>query len=745
MFIKTFILCILFIIFCYGNGYGQEPGPQRPKIGLVLSGGAAKGIAHIGVLKVLEEAGITVDYIGGTSMGSIIGGLYSIGYNAEALEKLALSQDWTSLLGDAVPLSSISIEEKDELKKYFLSFPAQHFRINLPTGLKSGQNVSMLLSGLAWTFHDVNDFNKLPIPFLCIATDIVKGDQVILNSGYLPDAIRASMAIPTIFTPVVLDDKLLVDGGVINNLPTEEVKNMGADIIIGVDCGFRAFGKDEINSLSSVFEQSLYVLAAKKNEKGRELCDILIEPDFGDNSATSFSNTGNLINIGEISARKHFDELKHLADSINGRFGKNEYKKYEPIHSIYVESIEIEGLQNVSENLVLGKLKMKTPVNLTLAELNSAINRVFGSQFFETVTYKFEQNRNFNILKIRVKEKPNMLFRVGGHYDSDFDASLLLNATIRNALVKGSKLSLDFKLGNNPAFEARYLLAARYNSPSKLSVLAPAYRMGWVPDFEILLGSRNYETYAYTEGRKTARYDYLNTSVGLNLKSNLSNNHELGVGALLEYSKIKPDIYDGTDLAPVFNLSLNANLYLKIETYDKYVYPSRGTKSFTKLEYIKDLDDHKYSDIYRATTRFNKAIPLSKKFTLLTNLYAGYIYGDSVPPDYLFYSGGLILNDYNIGIFPFVGMELFEMVNKNAMTFGLDLQYEIFRNQLIQLRTNIGKASNDFENIFSGEDYDIGYGITYGIRSFLGPVEFTIMKNNHRSELLTYFKIGFWF
>ncbi|MFO7657642.1 MAG: patatin-like phospholipase family protein, partial [Bacteroidales bacterium] len=327
MFSRTIILIVLITHFGTIKFYGQT---ERPKIGLVLSGGAAKGIAHIGVLKVLEQAGIQVDFIGGTSMGSIVGGLYALGYNAGELENIALYQNWNYLLSEDVLLNSISIEEKKETKKYFLSLPADGFRIKLPGGLISGQNVSLLLSGLIWPYHNVSDFSKLPVPFLCIATDIVKGRQVVLNSGYLPDALRASMAIPTIFTPVEIDGNLLVDGGMVNNFPVKEVKEMGADIIIGVDCGFKAFKKEEINSLYSVIEQSLYILSTQKNENEnkKELCNILIEPEFKESNAMNFSNAKELIRIGEEAALKQFDEIKKLADSLNRVFGVSERKEF---------------------------------------------------------------------------------------------------------------------------------------------------------------------------------------------------------------------------------------------------------------------------------------------------------------------------------------------------------------------------------------------------------------------------------
>ena len=739
-----FLLLYINLTFCL-TAFNQQISRERPKIGLVLSGGAAKGFAHIGALKVLEEAGLSVDYIGGTSMGSIVGGLYAIGYDAGTLNRLVLEQDWTFLLNDEVPLSSISIQEKDELRRYFLSIPAEGFRPKLPSGLKTGQNISMLLSALIWPYHNVNDFSKLPIPFLCIATDIVQGKQVILDKGYLPDALRASMAIPTIFTPVEIDSQLLVDGGLVNNFPVKEVKERGVDIIIGVDCGVRKYDRDEIKTLTEVLEQSLFIVSSENNELSRNMCDILIEPKFPGNAAISFSNAAELIKAGELAARAKFSELKKLADSINMLYGRREIEIFKPASKIYIDRLEIEGLHNVSRNLLLGKLKLNIPSYIDLRELDEAVSRAFGSQFFETVTYKIEKNQSMNILLIRVKEKSNMLFRIGGHYDTNFDASILLNGTLRNSLIKGSKLTLDLELGKNPAVELHYLLPTRFRGEKSGSIILPAWNIGWIPDMDLLFSSRNYDIYEYTEGHRTARYNYLNTSIGLNLISSISNSFEIGTGLQTEFTRIKPDISNQDVTEVISNSALNLNAYIKFDSFNEFVFASKGARLLTKAEYVRDIDKRQYSDIYRISLRLNKASRLSEKFTLVTNLYGGSVIGDSVPPDYLYYSGGLVLNDYEIGVFPFVGLELFEKVNKNAFIVGLDLQYEIFKNQFIKLRGNTGTTTARFENIFSPADFYFGYGLTYGFRSLIGPLEFSIMKNNLRSQVLTYINIGYSF
>lgn len=240
---------------------------RRPKIGLVLSGGGAKGFAHIGVLKVLEELNMPIDYISGTSMGSIIGAFYAMGYSATDIEKLVLNQDWEELLSDKVSRKYIHVKDKVNLDRYVVSFPIKPKGIRIPAGIVQGQNIINLFEQSTIEFHNQTDFRKFPIPFVCIATDLETGDAVVLDKGNISQALRASMAIPTVFTPVEIDGKLLADGGMINNFPVEEVIKMGADIVIGVDVQTGPRDKSELNSIEDIINQAVSLMAKKEFEK----------------------------------------------------------------------------------------------------------------------------------------------------------------------------------------------------------------------------------------------------------------------------------------------------------------------------------------------------------------------------------------------------------------------------------------------------------------------------------------------
>ena len=247
-------------------------------MGLVLSGGGAKGLAHIGVLKEIEKAGVRVDYIGGTSMGAIIGALYASGYTAHQLDSIFNELDFETLIRDDVPRRAKTFYEKEDDEKYALTFPFDDFQLRFPSAISKGQNVYNLLSRLLLHVKDVEDFNDLPIPFLCIATDVEKGKQVVLNKGYLPRMIAASGALPSLFSPVNIDDTIYVDGGVVNNYPIDEVKALGADIIIGVDVQDTLRSRDKLKSALDVLLQINNYRTIEGMAKKRKKTDVYINP-----------------------------------------------------------------------------------------------------------------------------------------------------------------------------------------------------------------------------------------------------------------------------------------------------------------------------------------------------------------------------------------------------------------------------------------------------------------------------------
>ena len=305
-------LSFIFILF-FALTFAQTKEQQKDlKIGVVLSGGGAKGLAHIGALKVIEEAGIKIDFIGGTSMGAIVGGLYASGYSASQLDSIFRNTDFTELIQDNLPRDAKSFYEKEVSEKYALTLPFDKLKISFPQAYSGGQNIYNELVRVLYHVKDINDFSKLPIPFLCIATNVETGEEVLLDKGYLPKAIMASGTLPSLFEPAPLGDKVLIDGGVVNNYPVQEVRNMGADIIIGVDVQHGLRDREALSSATEILLQINNYRTASDMSTKSKLTDIYIKPNMADYSVVDFNDGTAIIESGEKAAKKKFPELKKI-------------------------------------------------------------------------------------------------------------------------------------------------------------------------------------------------------------------------------------------------------------------------------------------------------------------------------------------------------------------------------------------------------------------------------------------------
>jgi NTE family protein len=727
------LIIILILGFFSGNLLAAETVNKRPKVGLVLSGGGAKGLAHIGVLKVLEEAGLEVDYVTGTSMGSIVGALYSIGYDTGMIEQIALGMDWDQLLTDKISMRNISVIEKKEEGRYVGSFPIRKGKIELPTGLIAGQKISVMLSHLTLPVHHCEDFRMFPRPFLCIATDLETGEDVVLDRGSLPEALRASMSIPTVFTPVEIDGRLLVDGGLVKNLPASNAREMGADIVIGVDVGAPLYSKKELNSLIKVLEQTIVFQSAASTGKERKLCDLLIIPDLQGYSSTSFDDTDSLIAKGERSARKIFPQLKALADSLD-RYPENgdSLVPLKPVSSFYLAELEIDGLQKVSNSLLMGKLQLKVPSVVTPYELEQAVDRAYGTHFFERITYKIEPSQQGTRLVLKVIEQTTDQFRFGLNYDSDLKSSVLLNTTYRNLLTQGSKLSFSAKLSDSPAIDASYFV-----------------HTAWKPGigFGVEMTYNNMDVLLYREsGKVEAQIDYSVFETNFLLETIFSNSFAVGAGVQYHYSLMDiafaPEDWESASYGLVSFLA-----YLKLNTLDRAVYPTRGVSLFAEANLVTDklgsgpVRDHDSFMTYTAT--FTGIVPLNRKTSIMGSFYGGTSTTNEMPDDYLYYIGGAYpLFDVS---FPFMGLKFLEKSGSSAMVVQTGIQHEIRKDHFIQLRANAGKTAFDFEDLFNEQDLLTGWGLTYGWLSPVGPMEYTVMWSDETDNHLSHVNIGYRF
>ena len=371
---KTKILLLLFLLPLFI--YGQQ---KQPKVGLVLSGGGAKGFAHISVLKEIDKAGIHLDYIGGTSMGAIIGGLYAAGYSANQIEEIVLKTDFLTLLRDRIPRSSETFFEKEYGENSVITLPVNKGKVGFPRAVSKGQNVLNLLLELIESLDGNQDFSKLATPFFCIATDVENGNPVILESGSLPMALRASGSFPSLLNPVEIDGKLLVDGGIANNFPVSIIKEKGMDIVIGVDVEGKLFQKEKINSIVALLNQIVSYQMYNNTEKEIKKLDVYIHPEIYNYSVVDFDKKNEIIEKGRVEAKKYTEVFKQIAAK---QTVKHPRKSIEiNTKKMLISSIAIEGNENYTRAYVLGKLNILVGDSLSREDVSKKIH-LYQAQIF---------------------------------------------------------------------------------------------------------------------------------------------------------------------------------------------------------------------------------------------------------------------------------------------------------------------------------------------------------------------------
>jgi len=705
--------------------------PKRPKLGLVLSGGGAKGFAHIGAIKVFEEAGLKFDYIGGTSMGSIIGGLYALGYGPDELIRIISDQNWNDLMADKIPRRYIPIEEKNNADRFVTTFPFQKRRLKIRQGLYNGQLIELLLAHYTSQAYEYETFNDFSLPFLCIGTDLETGSSVILDSGIVHQSLRASMSIPSYFTPIRIGEHVLVDGGVVNNYPVQEVKDMGADIIVGVDVQAGLHRQEELTSMMKIMEQVTAFYRTKANVFGRENTDIYIKPAMGTFDVMSFNNHDTIVKIGEIAARKALPELKKLADSLNAYGGGNDRKlDAKPLDSVFVSSIQYRGLDKVSRSFLEGALQFDTRTWISMEDITSGILRAYGSSFFETVKYHFLPDIEGVVLVVTVEEASSGILGAGVHYDSDYKVALLLNATFKNVLYKGSKLFVDLNLGENSSLSGFYLIDR-----------------GRKPGFGLRLTTFALQFNDYDNNRIV---DVFRTNQNkVEVFTQISRRKTLQFRAGFEYEYIKLE----TNVDPInadYNSYFSVFANWLMDTYDRSSFPTRGIQFNLKAKYIipvtQNWDEDFFSNALMFQLKFSKNTPISPRSTLQAGLFAGFTIKDNLPPpQHWFILGGQSQNTYYDGFIPFSGLKFIEEAGLYSAVGSFAWQYNIHRKFYVTLKFNLGLIDDDFEEMVNDFDLIAGMGVALGYDSFIGPIEFSLMGSNKNNGVMHFINIGYWF
>ncbi|MVT08255.1 patatin-like phospholipase family protein [Chitinophaga tropicalis] len=737
-------LLYLLIILLFPVITFAQAGQGRPKIGLTLSGGGAKGLAHIGILQALDSAGLKIDYVTGTSMGSIIGALYAMGYSGDTIETIARHMDWDNLFSNQPVLTDISYEEKREYNKYIIEIPFEYGKPKLASGVIAGEQLWLELARLCWPVNGQKDFSKFSIPFKCIATDVSTGEIVTLDTGDIVTAIRASMAIPSIFTSVKIGDKSLVDGGVVRNFPVITAREMGADFVIGSNVSNGLKKADQLSTPLDIIYQLGFYKDAEDFKEARKLTDIYIHHQLENYSAASFNSVDSLIDMGKRKGKEMYPVFRHLADSLMALYpGPAPVKDRLPFTpDVELTEINVTGLKHSDEKFFLGRLGLQPGGCYSPGAIKEAVLNVFGTRFYKIITYNLVPvEYNKSRMEITVEETPLTYVKGALQYNSFTNASAIVNITQRNFIVPNSRSFVSVAIGENPRIAGEFF---KYFGPKRNFGfgISSYFEDNTVPYYENFKQQLEY----YTK--------YFN--VDLRLQYTLNSMMAVGIGTRWELMNFDPRFESQVVFKGNGN-QLNSYFYLGINSLDRKVYPRRGMDLQFETGWVYNqhtayrlyengaelpLDQYgiSFNEYQRATLQAKYNLPVGRNNAIQLYASGGANFNHHQGPVNAFLIGGL--NNVIRNQLPMIGLREAEITTSSAAMVQLGYQHEIFRNTFVTPRA--GATLYDFIGSVSEKyKYMTGYGMTLGYSSFIGPIDGSLMYCDQDGRLRMYVNIGF--
>jgi NTE family protein len=695
---------------------GQSPPPPPPRakhpvIGLALSGGAAHGLAHIGVLKVLEAAGIPVDVVAGTSMGSVVGGLYAVGYRAAQLDSIVTSVEWSSLFTDPVRRRDLAVDRKYTEDHYLLTLPIYRGGIHLPRSVVAGQRISQLLTGLTWPAHGVRDFHRLSIPFAAVATDLEHGNAVVLDHGFLPDAIRASMAVPSVFSPVEIDGRVLIDGGVARNLPAQDARDLGADVLICSDVTDPLETRDSLISIVDILVQSVSFRVWDSEAEQQRRCDVLIAPVV---HGLSFDSASVIIARGAAAAQAALPEIEaKLARA--SLAGEPRPPRPPRDDSVLVARLRFENVGQAPPGLLERALGLRVPAWVSRHDLDEGLSRLYATGMFESVRYRLDpvadsadERRQLTVL---VKEQPAGRFGLGLRYDSRYKASVLMSRA----------------LGNVPGFGWSGQIAARLGQQIHVDLDA-AQPLGNGRSVSVRAAADYAHTpidlYSGTHRTAQARVDVGTLSTAI--ARSVGTAAELFMRFKGEQARWDDEV-SAVDSAPLNYTFATAAGGLEIDTYDRGIVPTRGFGLHALSEWGsggrgRRPFSHQFADV-------RAYVPLARSVSVWAGATVG-ASGGEPPPHYQFFLGGA--NTYYL--FPdravsFAGLYTQARRGRHIQEVEFGAQWQFARDVFGRVRWNAG-------NVFDRWTWDPaqflqGGAVEVAAKTFAGLARISLAGSAH--------------
>ncbi len=746
---------------------------KKPKVVLVLSGGGAKGIAHIPVLQALDSLGIVPDLIVGNSMGSIVGALYAIGYSGDSIATIAKQADWANLIGGGTSLANVSVEEKSEFNRYLVELNWADGKLRPGSFLVNDQNLRGFIASLTFPVYNVNDFDNLTIPFRAIATDIVNGKEVILDSGSLSLAMRASMSIPGIFMAVPFKETLLIDGGLLNNFPVDVAKELGADFIIGSDVGSGMVSKEKLDNFTTLLFQAGMMNSNLKLPQNRALCDILIDHSTNITYSTGdFTKAIAIFKEGKKAVKQNLDTLVVLSRKLK-KYKQRSHKLPSVISEFILDTIIYNGISKNNLALVKARTNMYPNKSFTPKEVLEGVNRAMGTTIFNHITYSplvFDDNK-FG-LQINGFERSKHQLKGSLHYDGDYGVGLILNYTGRNIIGNASTTLATVDVSAQPKFRFQHQKDFGHDR-------------NWWWRTEAFL--QQIKQKVFVGGNYVDNLKYRYHSFDFQINRNLSSLRSyVGLGLKYHNTSFRP-----TTDPDINNNAFNIRKYSNnnTELYAQYNYNSTNSVFYaTRGAILKgylarslsngvkmNSSDNTFPNLDGSTNNFTrlgldyqKNIPFTNRITAIVGASGHFILEDAIRDDDISFSDFGLNSKYFLGgnihnprmeSFVFPGLKQGELGVSQFLKLNLGLQFNALNKVYITPHLNFASLGFDGFNDFVKDAFTakgswtnsadtsflMSAGTTLSYNSILGPIDFDVSWVNNADKVRFFIGIGIHF
>ncbi|MBZ5856135.1 patatin-like phospholipase family protein [Flavihumibacter profundi] len=748
---RNIFLRSLFSLIFFHSLLAYTQQNHRPKIGLTLSGGGAKGLAHIGILKAIDSAGLQIDYVTGTSMGAIVGSLYAVGYSGDSILQIANKLDWSQLLSNKSSLNAFIMEEKSEYGRYALELPMQtRGRFSVPSGVLEAEELWLKFDELFHPVYQVRDFNQLKRPFKCIATDLATGEAVVLDSGDLVSAVRSSMAIPSVFTAVNLGNKKLVDGGLVRNFPVSDVRQMGADIVIGSNVATGLLSAQKITSPIQILMQIAFFKEAESVKQEIGLVDYYITHPLAKYNTASFNSSDSITAIGLEMGNQFYPVFKHLADSLNAIYGIPEKVTFPATAPrITIRHVITDSLRYISKVFLVKMLGIKEGQAYTVKELEDGIRQAYGTRYFNRLYYQLEPvESGVADMHLIAEENAPVTAKLAINYNSFSNIMLIANMTIRDIIGKPSISSATIGISENPRLRLEHTMIF---GTKKIPMASITEMYGERQEFS------SYKDFRVIGSNRQSLF-YVDTRLQLAFKRRSS----YAVGMHWETGSIKPLSQTILDLRGTNNFS-QAYFRYEYNSHDRLFLPRRGgyvlfepsviinrPEDITLKSNGAEIGNMDSLGIKKSTfTRFRfqaqKVVPVSRKnfITLQAEADANFNTNSFVFQDFVV--GGMqpvIRNQVTFTGIPDASVRTNSLV-KGSFNWRYQFSGSVYAAATLNLMYHSFLQQQQF--YYTPEKLLTGYGLTLGIDSPIGPLEFSFMYSDQSGILKNYVNLGYRF